>query len=277
MSEGILSTPIIYKANGEEVKLSGQMVKQYLVRGNGNVTDQEIVMFMNLAKYQHLNPFLNEAYLVKFGNSPASIITSKEAFMKRANSNPHYKGIKAGIMVARGDEIVQLNGAVKLPKDVLIGGWATVKRDDREDTHIEIAFNEFSKAQATWKSMPSNMIRKSAMVNALREAFPETLGDMYTEDDKNLNDHMNARQTVQATESTPSNVKDIISKAVSETVKKTQKAKSVDDKPTAETQAKPDSAKEPEPDIVNKGGDPHDDQYLSDEEQQSIFEAINEK
>ncbi|WP_461243639.1 phage recombination protein Bet [Secundilactobacillus muriivasis] len=184
----IMTTPIKYEVNGEEVKLSGQMVRDYLVSGSGNVTDQEVVMFMQLARFQHLNPFLNEAYLVKFGNSPASIIVSKEAFMKRANANKHYQGIKAGIMVARGDEIKQLDGAVKLPKDKLIGGWATVKRDDREDTHVEIAFEEFSKGQSTWKSMPNNMIRKSAIVNALREAFPEQLGDMYTEDDKRPDD-----------------------------------------------------------------------------------------
>lgn len=32
--------------------------------------------------------------------------------------------------------------------------------------------------------MPMNMIRKSAIVNGLREAFPESLGSMYTEEDK---------------------------------------------------------------------------------------------
>ncbi|MFA9494242.1 recombinase RecT, partial [Streptococcus sp. E17BB] len=36
---------------------------------------------------------------------------------------------------------------------------------------------------STWNSMPATMIRKTALVNALREAFPEDLGNMYTEDD----------------------------------------------------------------------------------------------
>ncbi|WP_424856492.1 recombinase RecT [Streptococcus suis] len=31
--------------------------------------------------------------------------------------------------------------------------------------------------------MPATMIRKTALANALREAFPEDLGNMYTEDD----------------------------------------------------------------------------------------------
>lgn len=228
MANELMTKPIEYEVNGESVKLSGQMVRDYLVSGNGKVTDQEVVMFLQLCKFQKLNPFLNEAYLVKFGGSPAQIIVSKEAFMKRANGNPHFKGIKAGIMVARGDEIVQLNGAVKLPKDVLIGGWATVDRDDREETHVELSIEEFGKGQSTWKSMPNNMIRKTAMVNALREAFPETLGDMYTEDDKTPNDQ--PMKQARVTEEPKQSVSDLLNAAPKpEPVEETKKTDSVDD------------------------------------------------
>lgn len=176
---------INYEVNNEEVKLSPAMVRKYLVNGNGKVTDQEVVMFMQLCRYQKLNPFLKEAYLVKFGSQAASIITSKEAFMKRAENNKHYKGFKAGIVVARGEEMKHLDGAIKMPKDELIGAWAEVYRDDRDEpSHVEISLEEFCKGQATWKQMPMNMIRKTALVNALREAFPENLGSLYTEDDK---------------------------------------------------------------------------------------------
>lgn len=175
----------VFVANGEEVKLTRSTVRNYLVSGNGNVTDQEIVMFINLCKYQHLNPFLHEAYIVKYGNKPAQLITSKDAFNKRAEANPHYRGSKAGVIVVRNNEIVYTNGAFALPSDQIVGGWAEVKRDDREEPiHIEISFSEFSKGQATWKDMPANMIRKTALVNALREAFPDSLGSLYTEDDK---------------------------------------------------------------------------------------------
>lgn len=208
MANELMTKSIEYEVNGEPVKLSGQMVRDYLVSGNGKVTDQEVVMFLQLCKFQKLNPFLNEAYLVKFGGSPAQIIVSKEAFMKRANSNPHFRGLKAGIMVANGDDIKLRDGAVKLPKEQLIGGWATVERDDREETHVEISLDEFGKGQSTWKSMPNNMIRKTAIVNALREAFPETLGDMYTEDDKNP--HEAPVQVKQATEH--QTVDDLLSK-----------------------------------------------------------------
>lgn len=184
MSNDLMEKPVEYMANGEQVKLTANMIAQYLVRGDAQVTQQEIVMFMNLCKFQKLNPFLNEAYLVKFGGSPAQIITSKEAFMKRAEANENYAGLEAGIIVEREGKIVNIEGAVKLPSDKLIGGWAKVFREDRKvPTTVQLSLTEFSKGQATWKQMPMNMIRKTAIVNAMREAFPGTLGSLYTQEE----------------------------------------------------------------------------------------------
>ncbi|WP_339212986.1 phage recombination protein Bet [Solibacillus sp. FSL W8-0372] len=187
MSNELMTKAIQFEVNGEPVKLSGNTVREYLVSGNGAVSDQEVVMFMNLCKFQKLNPFLNEAYLIKFGSQAAQIIVSKEAFMKRAESHPKYRGFEAGVIVDRGGLLVEIEGAVKLKDDVLIGGWCKVYRDDRKmPITSKISFEEFSKGQATWKQMPLNMIRKSAIVNGLREAFPESLGAMYTEDDADV-------------------------------------------------------------------------------------------
>ena len=184
MTNALMTTNVEFEVNGEAVKLSGNTVKQYLVRGNGTVSDQELVMFMNLCKFQKLNPFLNEAYLIKFGSSPAQIITSKEAFMKRAENHPKYEGFEAGIIVERDGALVEVEGAVKLSTDKLVGGWAKIHRSDRKlPVSSRISYEEFSKGQATWKDMPLNMIRKSAIVNAQREAFPEVLGALYTEEE----------------------------------------------------------------------------------------------
>ena len=186
MTNELMTTPVKFEVNGQEVKLSGNTVRQYLVSGNGNVTDQEVVMFMNLCKFQKLNPFLNEAYLIKFGNSPAQIIVGKEAFLKRAESIPGYKGFKAGIVVERNGDIKEIEGAIKLKNDELLGGWAEVYREGREPYKVVLSIDEFGKNQSTWKSMPLNMIRKTAIVNALREAFPENLGAMYTEEERKI-------------------------------------------------------------------------------------------
>lgn len=188
MANELLERPTVFEVNGEEVKLTGKMVKSFLTSGNGDVSDQELVMFINLCKYQKLNPFLKEAYLVKFGSKDAQIIVSKEAFMKRAEAHPQYAGFEAGIIVERESALVEIEGAIKLEKDMIVGGWAKVFRKDRErPVSVKIAFQEFSKGQSTWNSMPLTMIRKTAIVNAMREAFPDNLGAMYTEEEAGQN------------------------------------------------------------------------------------------
>lgn len=173
-----------FDVNGQEVTLSQNIVRKYLVRGGADVTDQEVSMFIQLCRYQELNPFINEAYMIKFKGSPAQLIVSKEAFMKRAENNPNFKALQAGIIVERDNDMIELEGAIKLKADELIGAWARVYRHDREaPVTVKIAYSEFSKGQSTWKQQPMNMIRKTAIVNALREAFPNALGAMYTEDD----------------------------------------------------------------------------------------------
>lgn len=190
------SQAISYEASGQEIKLSPSIVTQFITKGDGNISEQEAINFMMLCKYAELNPYLNEAYLIKFGNKPAQMITSKEAFMKRAERQPTYKGNKAGIIVLdKNGEIVEREGTIKTKNEELLGGWARVFRSDREEpTYISINFEEFAKykydgtLQATWAQMPANMIRKSALVNALREAYPDQLGAMYTEDEPDLQD-----------------------------------------------------------------------------------------
>lgn len=161
--------------------LTAETVKNYLVSGNGNVTDQEVLMFIELCKAQHLNPFIREAYLIKFGNSPANIVVGKDVFVKRAYRNPDYEGMRAGIVVAnKNGEIKEREGSLKAPGEELIGGWCEVYlKDKKHPIKSLVSLEEYSKSQATWKQMPMVMIRKCAIVTALREAFPEDLQGMY--------------------------------------------------------------------------------------------------
>lgn len=161
--------------------LTADTVRNYLVSGNGNVTDQEVVMFIELCKAQHLNPFIREAYLIKFGNSPANIVVGKDVFVKRAYRNPDYEGMRAGIVVVdKNGDVKEREGSLKAPGETLIGGWCEVYiKNKKHPIKSIVSLEEYSKAQSTWKSMPMVMIRKVAMVTALREAFPEDLQGMY--------------------------------------------------------------------------------------------------
>ena len=63
-----------YEVNGSQVRLSPSIVRNYLVNGDGRVTDGEVAMFINLCRYQRLNPLIRDAYLIKFGSQPATIV-----------------------------------------------------------------------------------------------------------------------------------------------------------------------------------------------------------
>ncbi len=179
---------VTYQVAGQDVTLSYQIVRDFLTKGNGNVSDQDLTQFISICKYNQLNPFLNEAYLVKYGQSPAQMIVSKEALMKRAEANEQYSGIKGGIIVqTEKGEIVERTGTFHLKNEKLVGGWAKVYRKDRDfPAEATVAFYEYDKGQSTWKEKPGTMISKVAKVQALREAFPAQLGAMYTAEEQSV-------------------------------------------------------------------------------------------
>ena len=180
-----------YEANGELVKISPNMIRKYLVNGGGNVSDGEVMMFMSLCKYQHLNPFLKEAYLIKYGNNdPATIVTGKDVFTKRADSNPNYNGKKAGVIVLKKDGTVEeREGSMVLPDEKLVGGWAKVFIKGKEPEYQSVSFDEYAgrkkdgSLNSQWAKKPGTMIRKVAVVQALREAFPDRFQGLYASEE----------------------------------------------------------------------------------------------
>jgi len=164
-----------------EVSLSPAIVRKFLVNGQGNVTDSEITMFIALCKYQNLNPFLREAYLVKFGSAAATIVTGKEVFTKRASKIEKCEGWEAGITIINAEKkLERRTGTLVLPLETLVGGWCKVYRKDwKVPVSHEVSMAEFDKKQSSWKTMPATMIRKVAIVSGLRDAFPEDFQGMY--------------------------------------------------------------------------------------------------
>lgn len=189
---------VTYMAGNEEIRLSPDIVKRYLVSGDGDVTDQEVFMFLQMCRTQHLNPFLREAYCIKYGNrSPATLVVGKETFMKRARRNPDYQGSEAGIIIRDREtgEVKELPGTVFVKGQELVGGWARVYITGLAvPTYISVPFNEYAGRKADgslngmWATKPATMIRKVALLQALREAFPEDMGGLYGAEEINTID-----------------------------------------------------------------------------------------
>ena len=162
-----------------EIELSSDIVRKYLVNGEGKVTDQEIIMFMGMCKANKLNPFNRDAYLIKYGTQPASMIISKDVFFKRAIENTMYNGMESGICVEKNGEIITRPGHVYIKgTEKLLGAWCKVYRKDWEyPVYQEVNFDEYAgktktgELNSNWKTKPAVMITKVAEATALRTVF----------------------------------------------------------------------------------------------------------
>lgn len=170
--------------NGQDITVTEQDVRDLMAANgtsSGNVTSQEIKTFMRLCQAQRLNPFTKDAYLIKYGNSPATVIAGKETFTKRAQRNPRYRGYTAGITIVGTDGgLHRREGSMMLPGESLVGGWCRVCIEGYDaPMYDEVSFAEYNTGKSNWLKIPATMIRKVAICHALREAFPEDLGGLY--------------------------------------------------------------------------------------------------
>lgn len=166
--------------HGDAITITSEDVRMHICP---QANAKEVAYFMELCRAQRLNPFLNEAYLVKFQGKPAQIMVAHKALVKRAEAHEQYDGMEHGVVVMRNGEVHHEHRGAYYPEagETLLGGWAKVYRKDRRmPIYAERSFKSMNKGQANWKSMPDVMIDKCAQAAALREAFPDELRAMYT-------------------------------------------------------------------------------------------------
>ena len=169
--------------SGQLVQFGANDVKQRLCP---NIEDKELALVMALCQQQRLNPFTKDVYIIKYGNSPASIVTSKEVFTKRANANPNYEGFEAGVtFIDRQGNVRQREGSAvyKAANETLVGGWCRVYVAGRKPFYDEVTMEEYSTGKSGWAKMPATMIRKVALVHCLREAFPDDFQGLYSQEE----------------------------------------------------------------------------------------------
>lgn len=147
--------------------------------------DAEFAMFLEFCKATRLNPFKREIWFIpgkEYTNhknertkSPCQIMTGFNGYLAIANVHPQFDGIESEI--ARKDD-----GTI----DYAV---AKVHRKDRKFPSVAtVYFSEFYKPgykgkESTWDKMPAVMIQKVAKSHALREAFPQELGGLYTQEE----------------------------------------------------------------------------------------------
>ena len=184
---------VTYTVDDEEIKLTPSIVSEYLA-GGAKITMPEFKIFTSLCKARGLNPFLKEAYIIKFGSSPAQIVVGKGAILKRAILNPDFDGREQGVIVINKDgETEEKAGTFLTADETLVGGWAKVYRKNwRFPVYVTVSFAEVAQKKrdgtlnSQWASKGATMVEKVALVRALREAFVENTGGMYDADEMDV-------------------------------------------------------------------------------------------
>lgn len=177
--------------SGDKLFLDKPTVQKYLTN-NVEITDSEFNNFFQLCKANKVNPFLKEAYIVKYGSDPATIVIDYKVLQMSAELNPAFVGMKTGVIVMDKDgNAKEREGGFVLPNETLVAGWCEVSRNDRQTpTKCYAMLSEFRQVKKdgtpnkNWAGKPTFMIIKVAKAQALREAFPNMFGtNLYTEDE----------------------------------------------------------------------------------------------
>ena len=152
----------------EEFPLSIADVKKYIAP---TATDKELFMFMGIAKSYGLNPLKREIHFVKRKYKDAngnwvevgSSIVGYEVYLKRAERTGKLDGWKCWI---ERDDMGE--------KAVI-----EIKRKDQSlPIRWEVYRKEFDTEKSTWGKMPTFMLKKVAIAQGFRLAFPDDLGGM---------------------------------------------------------------------------------------------------
>lgn len=174
-----MSKSLISKSQFTEEQL--QLITNTVARG---ATRDELNLFLYRCKEMKLNPLKpGQIFFIKYG-STATIVVGIEGFRSNAARTGKHVSTKRGVI--RND-----NGD-------LIAGTCTVKRRDErgeiQEYTEESPFAEFNNPKnPKWQSMPETMIKKVAEAAALRMAYPDNLGGIYIEEEKDLIERANGK------------------------------------------------------------------------------------
>lgn len=146
-------------------------------------TDAELEMFLHLANRYGLDPFAKEIWCTKYlkdgqnpATVPATIIVSRDGYLKAAQMDGDFDGIASGVVKA-GDDFAfdPAAGSVKhrfgVQRGEILGAWAVVHHKRRRPVACFAEFGEYRGRSPIWQNYPSAMIQKVAEVQALKRQF----------------------------------------------------------------------------------------------------------
>lgn len=180
LSEFADTTPVLISTVEQPIEMSVADVLRWVAP---TAPPSEAFKFLMVCRMAQVNPLLGEAHLVDHGGRFTTII-DKSGYLKRAQAHPAYEGHEAGIIAQEFDPVAKargrltdLPGSFLPPGYIVVGGWAKVHRNGvKRPIEARVSIQEYNRNSATWKTLTCTMIRKVALVQALRESGLITTG-----------------------------------------------------------------------------------------------------
>ena len=197
MAEATLEERVIasYQSkDGQEIKLSFDNVRKFLVSGKSEfVTEQELMFFIGTCKSRGLNPFKKDCYLIKYAqNDPAAIVVSIDYYRSRAKAQADCVGWSSGIIIETVDgTVTHRSGSFIRENETLLGGWFKAKPKGW-DEYFEwsIPLKPFVKKTSQggvtrfWSDdNQPYMIAKVAESQGLRRLWPDEFQQLYIKEE----------------------------------------------------------------------------------------------
>ncbi len=141
-----------------------QVVKDYLAMVGQNVPQNITKKFIEICKVFNLNPLKKEIYLIP-RKGGVSIVVGYEAYLKRAERSGKLDGWK--VWTEGNSEENTLKACIQIKR-----------KDWSEPFYHEVYYLEYKQDTKIWKTKPITMIKKVAIAQGFRLAFPEELGGL---------------------------------------------------------------------------------------------------
>jgi len=137
-----------------------QSIDKYLESMGNKLTQKHRTQFIEIASAFQLNPFIREIYGIPYGDN-FNIIVGYEVYLKRAETS----GQLAGWRAWTDGEGNNIKGCVEISR-----------KDWEKPFYHEVYLEEYDQKNQMWKSKPRTMIKKVAIAQGFRMAFPVELG-----------------------------------------------------------------------------------------------------
>jgi phage recombination protein Bet len=185
-----------------------QLIKDVLAKG---CSDQEIALFIEVARHLDLDPFKRQIYAIKRGDK-VTFQTGIDGYRLLAERSGKYGGQLGPQWCGPDGEWKDVWLTREAPAAARVG---IIRTDFREPIWGVARTDAYrQESNSLWRTMPDVMIAKCAEANAIRRAFPDQVSGIYTDTEMEQADNYvdatveapRATKTTKTTQSQPVNV-----------------------------------------------------------------------